>query len=187
MVWIDGEETDVDPLRHFQEVHRPALLAFATRLAHGDVHRAEDVVQETLLRAWRHPEARDTDGHWSRPWLLTVARRIVIDQARAARARPVEYLDDPALAHRHADPVDEIDRLLDRREVLAALSTLSARQRTILVELHLRGRTAVEVAAALGVPAGTVRSRGFYALRALRDALVRRGFHTDPVARTTRR
>ena len=57
------------------------------RLTGGDRGRAEDVVQETMLRAWRHPEALDPARGEIRPWLFTVARRIAIDAHRAALVR----------------------------------------------------------------------------------------------------
>ncbi|MBQ1038676.1 sigma factor-like helix-turn-helix DNA-binding protein [Micromonospora sp. C81] len=60
-------------LRHLQQVHGPVLLSFLTRLTRGDVRRAEDIVQETLLRAWRYPEARNADGRWSRASVAEVA------------------------------------------------------------------------------------------------------------------
>ncbi|MGK5683607.1 sigma-70 family RNA polymerase sigma factor [Actinoplanes sp. URMC 104] len=165
---------DAEALRHLHAVHRPVLLAYVTRLTGGDGHRAEDVVQETLLRAWRHPQARNADGRWNRAWLLTVARHIVIDQVRAARTRPPEHLEDRIDAW--AGGRDDVERLLDSSEVRAALTALPRRQRDVLVEIFVRERTAEEAAAILDIPAGTVRSRTFYGLRALREALLARGF-----------
>ncbi|MDQ0364329.1 RNA polymerase sigma-70 factor (ECF subfamily) [Catenuloplanes indicus] len=133
-------------------------------------------MQETLVRAWRHPEERDAHGNWTRPWLRTVARRIAIDQIRATHVRPPEWPYDPAAVEQRSAAADEIDRLIDRGEVLSALASLNASQRAVLTETYLRERTTVEAAGAIGVPVGTVRSRMFYAPRALRAALLRRGF-----------
>ena len=168
---------EVEALQHLQRVHRPVLLAYITRLTKGDVHRAEDILQETLLRAWTHPEARNAEGRWNRSWLFTVARRITIDHVRAAQARPAEYYDDRLEVHPETD--DRIERMLDCREVRAALDELPERLRSILVEIYFRDRSVAETAQLLEVPAGTVKSRTFYALRALREALIARGFAFD--------
>jgi len=167
-------DTGDDALRHLQQTHGPVLLAYLTRLTHGDVHRAEDIVQEALLRAWRNPDARHDDGRWSRAWIFTVAKRILIDQIRAAGVRPDEVSDEHIAEH--VPSVDSIDRLLDAAEVRAALNTLPERLRSTLVEIYYRERSIAEVADVLDVPPGTVKSRTFYALRALREALDRRGF-----------
>jgi RNA polymerase sigma-70 factor, ECF subfamily len=171
----NAEQADAAALRHLHEVHRPVLLNYITRLTKGDVHRAEDILQETFLRAWRNPQARNADGHWNRGFLFTVARRITIDNVRAAQARPGEYLDDRIDAFVASD-ADDFGRLLDRREVRAALAELPEFQRTILVEIYFRDRSIEETAQTLGIPPGTVKSRTFYALRALRELLVKRGF-----------
>src|SRR6266567_3221281 len=70
--------------------YRGPLLSFVLRLTAGDRQRAEDVVQETMLRAWRQAGELDQDGRSLMPWLATVARRIVIDEQRRRNARPAE-------------------------------------------------------------------------------------------------
>ena len=159
-------------LRLLYEQHAAPLLAYALRLTSGDRGRSEDIVQETLLRAWRHPEALDPDRGPVRSWLFTVARNVAVDAHRARRARPTE-VGDEALALVPA--VDEIEQALDTWLVSDALATLSPDHRTVLVETYYRGRSVAEAAAVLGIPAGTVKSRTFYALRALRLALEERG------------
>jgi RNA polymerase sigma-70 factor (ECF subfamily) len=174
----DGRDApDAVALRHLQQVHRPVLLAYITRLTKGDAHWAEDILQETFVRAWKNPEARNVNGKWSRAWLRTVALRITIDQVRAAQARPAEYFDDRIDAH--ADSANGIDRLLDGQEVRAALTSLPERQRQILIEIYFRERSVAEAAEIFDVPAGTIKSRTFYALRALREALTERGFGVE--------
>ncbi|GAA4707513.1 sigma-70 family RNA polymerase sigma factor [Pseudonocardia yuanmonensis] len=147
--------------------HGRALLAFTTRLL-GDRAAAEDVVQEVLVRAWQHSDVL-TNGRGSvRSWLLTVARNLVTDRVRAQRARPSEVEEDAA------PPVatgDHADRVVDALTVLPALERLSPDHRDVLAEVYFRGRTLPEAAQVLGVPPGTVKSRSYYALRALRTAL----------------
>ena len=159
-------------LRLLYEQHAAPLLAYALRLTGGDRGRSEDIVQETLLRAWRHPEALDPDRGPVRSWLFTVARNVAVDAHRARRARPTE-VGDEALALVPA--VDEIEQALDTWLVADALATLSPDHRAVVVETYYRGRSVAEAAAVLGVPPGTVKSRTFYALRALRLALEERG------------
>jgi RNA polymerase sigma-70 factor (ECF subfamily) len=168
-----------DPVvRRLYETHGSTLLSYLMKLTRGDRHRAEDILQETLLRAWRHPEARTEEGNWSRPWLFTVARRIAIDQMRAAQARPRELGDDRL--DERAQPEDNFEKVLDRGEVRAALRALPQLQRDVLIEVYFRERSVQEAADILGVPPGTVKSRTFYALRALREALIDRGFLPSP-------
>jgi RNA polymerase sigma-70 factor (ECF subfamily) len=161
-----------DTLRALYDEHAGAVLRFAVRLTGGDLGRAEDIVQETLLRAWRQRDALDAQRGSLRPWLFTVARRIAIDAHRARGARPTEVGDSVLSA---VPAADEIDRGLDRLIVADALQALSVEHRAVIVETYFHGRSVGEAAVVLGVPVGTVKSRTFYALRALRLALTERG------------
>ena len=159
-------------LRALYDGHAPVLLGYALRLTDGDRARAEDIVQETLVRAWRHLDRLNGDGERVRPWLFTVAQRVAIDAHRARSARPRE-VGDAVLA---AVPgLDEVDAMLDRVVVTEALDSLSREHRAVIVETYYRGRSVAEVAQVLGVPPGTVKSRCYYALRALKLALAERG------------
>ncbi|MDG4765996.1 sigma-70 family RNA polymerase sigma factor [Solwaraspora sp. WMMD406] len=164
----DATPDDAEPdLRALYESQAPGLLRYLIRLTNGDRHQAEDLLQETLLRAWRHPEARTDDGGWRRPWLYTVARNIAIDDLRTTR--PVELTGD--LLDEQPDDEDRIERMLDAGVVRSALESLPERLRVVLVEVYLRERSGQETAQLLGVPVGTVKSRTFYALQALRERL----------------
>jgi RNA polymerase sigma-70 factor, ECF subfamily len=160
-----------DLIRFLYEEHGRSLLAYATRLTQ-DRAAAEDVVQETLLRAWKHSEDLSNDSKGSvRGWLLTVARNIVTDRARARAARPQEVgepVDVPAVE------VDHAEQVVNSMAVLGAMDKLSAEHREVLVEMYYRGRTVAEAAQALRIPPGTVKSRSYHALRALRVALAGR-------------
>lgn len=164
--------TDEEFVRALYAQHARPLLAYALRLCGGDRQRAEDVVQETLLRAWRHPEALERAVDAVRPWLFTVARNIAVDAYRARRARPYEA--GPAALELIAVD-DDIDRALEAWQVTDALANLTADHRRVLVETYYRGRSVAEAAAVLGIPPGTVKSRTYYALRALRLVLEERG------------
>ncbi|MCW2718114.1 MAG: polymerase sigma-70 factor, subfamily [Pseudonocardiales bacterium] len=143
------------------------MQMYATRLL-GDAAAAEDVVQEALIRLWRNPDVL-TNGKGSvRGWLLTVVRHIVIDGARARGARPTEVpgsLDTPPVQRDHADAVAA------SVTVHEALGRLSPEHRAVLEQIHLHGRNLDEAARALGIPKGTVKSRSFYAIRALREIM----------------
>ena len=131
-----SQSPDSDPdelLRQLYDAYGSVVLNYLIRLTGGDRHKAEDIRQETFIRAWRHPEARGGDGRWSRPWLFTVARRIAIDHVRAASTRPAE-LGDVRLEDR--SPADDgYDWLLDREEVRGALASLPDRLRDVLVQV----------------------------------------------------
>jgi RNA polymerase sigma-70 factor (ECF subfamily) len=159
--------------------HGPALLSFATRLTSGDHQWAEDVVQETLLRAWRSAVKVDESQPPVRSWLFTVARRIVLDGYRRRSARPKE-VGDGVLGLLPAS--DDVEAILSSLAVSDALASLSEPHRSVLREIYFRGSTAETAAAALGVPVGTVKSRSYYALKALRLALEERGL-TEAVGR----
>jgi RNA polymerase sigma-70 factor (ECF subfamily) len=161
-------------VRSLYREHGAVLLAYCARQLGGDRHTAEEVVQETLLRAWRHAETLDFGGQSPRPWLMTVASRLIVDLRRHRGARPQEVALTPVVTETTPAP-DEIDTMLSKVVVLAALQTLTPAHRQTVAEIYLHGRTTTEVAAMLDLPLGTVRSRLFYALKALRLALVERG------------
>jgi RNA polymerase sigma-70 factor (ECF subfamily) len=156
-----------DALRALYRDHATALLAYAEWFTE-DRTAAEDAVQETFLRAWRHLPRLLDDGRPLRPWLRQVLRRVLIDAARVARAHPVSRLDD-ALIDRQVD--GGYDVLLDRGLLARALGQLSPAHRQVLVEVYYRDVPAQRVAAKLGIPAATVRTRLHYALRALRNLI----------------
>nr|WP_221382699.1 sigma-70 family RNA polymerase sigma factor [Actinoplanes polyasparticus] len=172
------ELSEVDAsLRHLHQVHGPPLLKFLTRRTRGDRYWAEDILQETMLRAWRNPDARNSDGRWSRAWLYTVAKRILIDQIRAAELRPEVQDDQIESTLRTEDFADHLVTLLsDTEKVRSAVNALPAHMRVTLEAVFYHGHTAAQAGRLLDVPAGTVKSRVFYALKALRQALDEQDF-----------
>jgi RNA polymerase sigma-70 factor (ECF subfamily) len=150
--------------------HRAPLIGFVLPLVNGDLQAAEDVVQETMLRGWQH--STELEPERARSWLHAVARNIAISAYhRRRRSRPREVpLDENTLPHD-----DDVDRISDAWVLGAALNSLRPAHRAVITELFYHRRTVAEAAALLGIPEGTVRSRCFYALRALRAALEKQG------------
>lgn len=154
--------------------HAPDLWRYVMRLT-GDPQLASDVVQETLLRAWQRPGVL-AKGHTSpRAWLFTVARNLVIDTQRSAHARREVPHDDVGEERSAGTPSDHTDAMLDSWLVADALGQLSLEHRTVIVHAFYGRRSVADIAAALDVPPGTVKSRLHYGLRALRLALQERG------------
>lgn len=157
-------------LRALHDEHAPALWRYVVWLT-GDRQLAEDVVQETLVRAWKRPQVLDQSETSAKAWLFTVARNLVIDTKRSAYSRH-EFAAD-VLPERAEE--DRTDALLDSWLVADALTTLSSDHRAVVVHAYYRGQSIAEIAAELDIPPGTVKSRLHYALRAMRLALQERG------------
>ncbi|WP_066953041.1 sigma-70 family RNA polymerase sigma factor [Streptomyces lushanensis] len=163
------ETTDERALKELQRAHGPALMTFLLGLTYGDRQRAEDLAQETLVRAWQHPEAFEAPFDSMRPWLFTVGRRLAIDARRSRMARPSEVSDGVLAAT--PDPEDRTESAVAVLDVRKAVKTLSRDHREVLVQIYFRGLSVGETARALGIPEGTVKSRSYYALRALSRSL----------------
>jgi len=166
------EDADAALIRLLHEEHAGPLYAFCVRFT-GDPQRAEDVVQEVFLRAWRSLSGTDLRTRPVRPWLLHVARNLLTDAHRAEGARPVLVDDEQALQAVAAE--DQLDRALEAWQVSEGLARLTAEHREVLVQAYYLGRSVAETAAALGIPTGTVKSRTYYAVRALRLVLEEMG------------
>ncbi|GAA2006240.1 sigma-70 family RNA polymerase sigma factor [Microbacterium ulmi] len=152
------------------DLHARPVWRYVVHLT-GDRAGADDVVQETLLRAWRTPRILEQDPESARAWMFTVARHLVIDDIRSAR-------------HRHEQPVGEVperatdddtDALFEAILIEEALAVISADHRAVIVKAYYGGRSVAQAAAELDIPEGTVKSRLHYGLRALRLALQERG------------
>lgn len=160
---------DTGALRELHDLHAVALWHYVLRLTQ-DGARAEDIVQETLLRAWRTDLSDDGSGS-VRGWLFTVARNLVIDEVRSARSRhEVIGVTVP-----ERSTADRTDAVFDALVVTDAMSSLSTDHRTVVAQAYFARMTVAEIADELGIPAGTVKSRLHYGLRALRLALQERG------------
>lgn len=156
-------------IRELYEEHGTALWHYAWRLT-GDASRAQDVVQETLLRAWLHPEVTNDSERSARSWLFTVARNMIIDESRSLRyRREVSALSGSGVPERASQ--DEVNAALDRMLINEALRRLSPEHRAVVQRSYVQGWTTAEIAADLGIAEGTVKSRLHYALRTLRRIL----------------
>ena len=164
-----GSLTEESEVRDAYAAHSGELYGFALRSL-GDSGLAEEAVQETFVRAWRAGERFDPEIGSLRTWLFAILRNVVIDlgRARAARPRVAEGGIEPS--------VEPLEQALLAWQVEEALRRIGDDHRHVLVETHYRGRRYAEVAAELGVPEGTVKSRVYYGLRALRVVLEEMGY-----------
>lgn len=156
-------------LRTLHDHHAHILWRYVISLT-GAPADADDVVQETLLRAWRNPKLLNEDVDQVRGWLFTVARHLVIDQARSARRRYELTTDDVDRVE-----ADHTERVLDAIVLEDALASLSENHREVIVQAYYGGRSTSELARELDIAEGTVKSRLHYGLRALRLAFQERG------------
>jgi RNA polymerase sigma-70 factor (ECF subfamily) len=163
-----------EALRTLYRTYAGELLGFALN-ALSDRETAEEIVQETFTRAWRHADRYDAARGSVRTWLYQICRHAIIDSRRRASARP-------ALARGGEDAgMDElaggvsIDQAMLGWQVAAALARLSPEHRQVIRLAHVRGMSVREIAQACGLPEGTVKSRTWYALRSLRLVLEEMG------------
>jgi RNA polymerase sigma-70 factor (ECF subfamily) len=164
----DGLGGDPDAvIRELYSDYAKALHGYVERFC-ADRTSADDIVQETFIRAWRHLPQLSADDRPIRPWLFRVARNLLIDASRAAQARPVTV---PGQTAEEAGTDSGLEEILDRQLVADALQHLSPAHQTVLVETFYRGGTTATVARELGIPHGTARSRLHYALDAMRKQL----------------
>ncbi|MFD7873815.1 sigma-70 family RNA polymerase sigma factor [Streptomyces sp. NPDC059766] len=173
-VTVIGSACAVSPeeraLRDLYLQHGPALYSYVLGMLGGDTHRAEDILQETLLRCWNKRTLADGEGMAVRPWMFRIARNLVIDGHRTRMARPAEIAGDTWLADMCAE-ADDIERMLSSMVVRDALRSLTPAHREALRATIFADRTTQQAADVLGVPQGTVKSRVYYALRSLRTVL----------------
>jgi RNA polymerase sigma-70 factor (ECF subfamily) len=162
-----------EALRTLYRTYAGELLGFALN-ALSDRETAEEIVQETFTRAWRHADSYDPERGSVRTWLYQIARHAIIDTRRRASARPAiapGAADD--LQHVAGGP--SIDQAMLGWQVAAALDRLSPEHRQVIRLAHVRGMSVRDIAAACGLPEGTVKSRTWYALRSLRLVLEEMG------------
>jgi RNA polymerase sigma-70 factor (ECF subfamily) len=164
-------EPDTDPEKIIAGLYADSgafVLSYVYSLL-KDRYLAEDVVQETMLRAWQHCGQFSAEKGSVRGWLMKVAHNIAMDKVRMRRSRPTEVAENAAPEAVVTE--DHSEAVLTALQVQHALAGLSRAHRDVLEQVYLNGCTAREAAARLGIPEGTVFSRAYYALRILRQEL----------------
>ena len=158
--------------RELYHAHGPAL----ERWAHGrfgDTQAAEEVVQETVLAAWRNYHQYDPSRGAERSWVFGIARNVAADRHRRSMRRLQAVPTDPA--PEIAEPDVDLTGVAERSIIVDAVRALTPDHRAVVVAAYWRGLSTREISAELGIPDGTVKSRLHYAVRALRAALEERG------------
>jgi RNA polymerase sigma-70 factor (ECF subfamily) len=170
-------DLDESGIRAAYEAHAGELFGFAIRSL-DDRGLAEEAVQETFVRAWRYADRFDPAMGTMRSWLFAILRHVVIDLARARAVRPQPASEDTIerATEGVASTEDRLDRALLAWQVEEALRRIGEDHRRVVLETFYRRRPYAEVAAELGIPEGTVKSRVYYALRALRLTLEEMGW-----------
>jgi len=161
---------DAERLAALYDAHAGPVWRYVVHLT-GDRAGADDVVQETLLRAWRTPRILAQDPATTRSWMFTVARHLVVDDVRSARRRREIVVDDVP----ERVQADATEALFEAILIEEALAALSAEHRAVVIRAYFGGLTVAEMAGELEIPEGTVKSRLHYGLRALRLALQEKG------------
>ena len=176
---MDSTRSDLDEqeLRAAYAAHAGEMFGFAMRSL-DDRGLAEEAVQETFVRAWRFGDRFDPQLGTMRTWLFAILRHVVIDIARARAIRP-EPASDEAIeraTHGAASSEDRLEQALLAWQIEEALRRIGDDHRRVVLETYYGRRPYSEVAVMLGIPEGTVKSRVYYALRALRLALEEMGW-----------
>jgi RNA polymerase sigma-70 factor (ECF subfamily) len=163
-----GDDADAF-LRSLYAEHSASMRSHAARML-SDPHQAEDVVQETMLRAWCKSDTLSPERGSVGGWLSKVAHNIAVDRLRAKRARPPE-VDESYTDAATWSVTDHAEQAVDSVFVARALAKLTPSHRAVLYEVYFADRTCTEAAVVLGIPVGTVKSRLYHALRRLRVAI----------------
>jgi len=164
---LGGREAADEYISALYTDNGPFVLRYVTGLLQ-DRYLAEDVVQETMVRAWRYCAQFSEEKGSVRGWLIRVAHNLAMDKIRMRRSRPAEVPADAAL---EVSVEDHADAVVTALHVRQALARLTRGHRDVIEQIYLNGCTAREAAARLGIPEGTAFSRSYYALRILRAEL----------------
>ncbi len=155
-----GDERAIEAL---YDAFADRLYGFGLRLL-GEAGLAEELVQETFVRIWRDARRFDTSRGGAKTFIYTVARRLAIDIYRRPSSRRLELApEEPVPGH--------AEGVVNTVVVTQALTSISPDHREVLELLHFQQLTQTEAAAVLDIPLGTVKTRAYHAVRAMRKAL----------------
>ena len=149
--------------RHGAELYRFALGRLSDDAA------AQDVVQETIVRAWRAGDRYDPAKASLRTWLYAICRNVIADHNTAHQR--AAHLPELAADQRENHMSDGTAAVADADLITRALGLISHDHRSAIVETYLLDRSYDDVAAELGISVSTLRSRVFHGLRQLRHAV----------------
>lgn len=162
---------DVDTLRQIFEDRSGVLLRYLRRINTYRPQIVEDLLQETMLKVWRHIGDVPVDEDHIQRWLFTIARNVSADEARKRVRRPQEFQGERELQN-YSSPADPMDFVVARESMLDAFRKLSPERRRAFEEIYLQRRSAGDAADLLRVPIGTAKSRAFHAMSSLRSAVL---------------
>jgi RNA polymerase sigma-70 factor, ECF subfamily len=139
----------------------------------GNEGLAEEMVQETFVRLWRTASRFDADKASVGTYLYVIARSVAADIRKRPSSRPLQAVDEADVPPQP----DSVDKILDSMIVREAFDTLGPAHAEVIRLARDEGLTQSQIADRLGLPLGTVKTRTFHGMRALRTALIERGFH----------
>ena len=139
----------------------------------SDLGLAEEMVQETFVRLWRTAGRFDAEKSSVGTYLYVIARSVAADIRKRPSSRPLMSVEDADMP-----PItDSVDQILDSVIIREAFETLGPAHAQVIRLAQDEGLTQSQIAERLGLPLGTVKTRTFHGMRALRTALIERGFH----------
>jgi RNA polymerase sigma-70 factor, ECF subfamily len=159
------------PVAELYRRHSSRLYRYGFHML-GNSGLAEEVVQETFVRLWRTAGRFDSARASVSTYLIVVARSVAADIGRRPSSRPYLPFEEARLPHQG----DNVDEILESLMIREAMDTLGPAHAQVLRLAQNEGLTQIQIAQRLGLPLGTVKTRMFHGMRALRAALTQRGF-----------
>jgi RNA polymerase sigma-70 factor (ECF subfamily) len=161
---------DPDALRRLHQEHGRMVLGFLVRTL-GDRGAAEDVFQQVFLEAWQRGASYDPGRAAPHTWIMTIARSRAIDHLRRRVPEPRDPSGTTAMLEAEPDPAADVDALAEQWRVAGLLTQLPDEEADILRRRFYQGASQREIAAATGIPLGTVKMRMVAGLGRLRDLI----------------